>query len=935
MRMRYKLFFLFLFIQGLLFGQGTYPIKNFSPSDYKARNQNWAIAQSESGEMYIANNEGLLQYNGLRWTLFPSPNRSELRSVYLVDERIYTGCYREFGYWEEDQDGGLEYQSLSRSIQGDLQEDEVFWNISNYGEYIIFQSLKRIYFFNTQSKAIHHQDIAADRARLFKVKDRILFQVKDQGMMELVEGEPKPWASGEGISDKIIVHVASGEEGFLMVNEDAEFFQQTAEGLQAWQPADVEALKGIKVYSALRTRAGDWVLGTINKGTLILDKNGSLMQQIDRSRGLLNNTVLNLYEDQQGILWLGLDNGISLLFQNSAFREYRDELGQLGVIYGAVRLKGELVLGTNQGLYRYQPEQENEFERVPGSEGQVWFLRKEGDEILGGHNNGTFRYADGVFEWIYEGAGVFNILPVPGRPELLMQGTYQGLSLLERGNNGWKYLRELQGFSTSTRFFTWTSATKLWVNHEYKGLFELQLDKGLTSARLLKQYPPGGRSSSLVNFRDRVLYAHNNGIQVWNETTGIWEGDQELTQLYQAENDRLDGILIPENEGGRLWGIGRKGLFYASQQKIDGRLQSRQIDLSAEVRQTLGTAGFECIAAIDDDVYLLGRNEGFLLIDLNVLRENVHELSLLSIRQDVFPQGSRLLKITEGGLDLAANPGELQIELGVDRIPVFQEVYYQYRIPGQTEEWSPWSTNPVVRLSGLPVGNYKVEFRSRINTSLNTTTRSLAISVSPPWYGRWWAVILYILFFLLLLWGIHHLYKSYYDKEREKMQRRVEEQREREQREAQQKITEIEYEKLQQEMESKNRELAVSTMSMIKKNEFLNEIKKQLQVTDLNEVKPIIRKINKSLTNEDDWKFFENAFNQADQHFLKKIKSLHPDLTSNDLRICAYLRLNLSSKEIAPLLNISVKSVEVKRYRLRKKLKLEGKDNLIDYILGI
>jgi DNA-binding CsgD family transcriptional regulator len=136
-------------------------------------------------------------------------------------------------------------------------------------------------------------------------------------------------------------------------------------------------------------------------------------------------------------------------------------------------------------------------------------------------------------------------------------------------------------------------------------------------------------------------------------------------------------------------------------------------------------------------------------------------------------------------------------------------------------------------------------------------------------------------------------------------------------------------------MESKNRELAVSTMSMIKKNEFLNEIKKQLQSTDLLEVKPIIRKINKSLTNEDDWKFFENAFNQADQHFLKKIKNLHPGLTPNDLKICAYLRLNLSSKEIAPLLNISVKSVEVKRYRLRKKLELGAKDSLTDYILGI
>ena len=69
--------------------------------------------------------------------------------------------------------------------------------------------------------------------------------------------------------------------------------------------------------------------------------------------------------------------------------------------------------------------------------------------------------------------------------------------------------------------------------------------------------------------------------------------------------------------------------------------------------------------------------------------------------------------------------------------------------------------------------------------------------------------------------------------------------------------------------------------------------------------------------------------------FIKKIKSLHPELTPNDLRLCAYLRLNLPSKEIAPLLNISHRSVEVKRYRLRKKMNLDHKENLTEYILNL
>ena len=95
------------------------------------------------------------------------------------------------------------------------------------------------------------------------------------------------------------------------------------------------------------------------------------------------------------------------------------------------------------------------------------------------------------------------------------------------------------------------------------------------------------------------------------------------------------------------------------------------------------------------------------------------------------------------------------------------------------------------------------------------------------------------------------------------------------------------------------------------------------------------RLLTRNLNNTDDWNLFEEAFNNADKDFLKKVKTLHPSLTSNDLRLCAYLRLNLSSKEIAPLLNISNRSVEVKRYRLRKKMELPHDSSLSDYILEI
>lgn len=145
-------------------------------------------------------------------------------------------------------------------------------------------------------------------------------------------------------------------------------------------------------------------------------------------------------------------------------------------------------------------------------------------------------------------------------------------------------------------------------------------------------------------------------------------------------------------------------------------------------------------------------------------------------------------------------------------------------------------------------------------------------------------------------------------------------------------------EQLSQDVDNKNRELAVSTMSLNSKNELLAFIKEDLKKTtqdDNKNIKSVIRTINNNITEEDSWKIFKEAFDSADKDFLKRIKQLHPLLTPNDLRLCAYLRLNLSSKEIAPLFNISVRSVEIKRYRLRKKMDLRHEIGLVEYILAV
>ena len=139
----------------------------------------------------------------------------------------------------------------------------------------------------------------------------------------------------------------------------------------------------------------------------------------------------------------------------------------------------------------------------------------------------------------------------------------------------------------------------------------------------------------------------------------------------------------------------------------------------------------------------------------------------------------------------------------------------------------------------------------------------------------------------------------------------------------------------------KNKELANATMQMLHKNKILINLKEELKkikgtLDDEQKYKVqwLLRKIDKEIDNEKQWKVFETQFERVHEEFLFRIKSAYPDLTPRELKLCAYLRMNVSSKEIAALMNISTRGVEISRYRLRKKLDLTREINLTDFILS-
>lgn len=917
-------------------GQERPPIQIFTPEIYGGENQNWMISQATNNYIYVANNAGLLEYNGAKWTRYPSPNNTILRSVKVIDDKIYTGCYMEFGYWFKNEFGKLIYTSLVPLINKKMVEDEQIWDIVSLDKWILFRSFSRIYMFNTLNNEFKIVSSKNTILRIFKVNNEIYFQELNNGIFKLEEGIPVLFIKSNEFNNDEVIFIGFFDKGLTLITKSSGFFKYVDGTCYKWI-VDEKLFYNINVYSSLQLNDHSYLIGTISHGLIHISKTGKEISHLNQFNGISNNTVLSLFEDRDGNIWLGLDNGINCINLKSPFNIFFDKEGLIGTVYTSKIHQGYLYLGTNQGLfYKHLNDKTSNFNFINGTNGQVWSLEVFDNKLFCGHNLGTFIVDKENISLISNFSGTWQIKPIENNKNLLIQGNYLGLSILEKINNNWKFRNKIEGFDNSARFFEFTKSDEIWVNHEYKGVFKLTLKKDFSSFSKVFQSPnlPKGKNSSLVTYKNQIFYAYKEGLLKYNRSSSTFIKDTLYSKIMTTD-DYLSGKLVVD-DAQRLWAFTKNEINYTTANQIDNSPKVNTISLPATLRKTM--VGFENITNIDNNTYLLGTSNGYIKLDLSKIITQDYNININAIN---------LIENSNHITELSINPIKSQ-EFGYKKnsfkfyfsVPIYDKftiVKYQYKLDGLPyRSWSNWSQTPEALFENLPSGNYNFKVRALVGNKLTLNVASYLFVIKKPWYLTNFAMVVYVLILLTLSLLIHYAYNRYYSIQKQRLIDINKKKIERSQLVSEKEIMSLKNNQLRQDIEGKNRELAISTMSLIKKNELLNILKKELIKIDSNpEAKSAINIIDKNINNNKDWEFFQEAFNNADKNFLNKVKELHPDLTPNDLKFCAYLRLNLSSKEIAPLLNVSVRSVEIKRYRLRKKMDLPHQKSLVSYILEI
>lgn len=924
-----KQFLILFFFSLSIYTQSFPPIQSYTPQEYSAANQNWKISETSKNEILFANSEALLLFNGTSWNKYSSPNGSIVRSVKNIDDKIYIGSHSDFGFFQKSNNGVLVYTSLVEKLNLIIEEDEEFWNILLLDNWIIFQSISRLIFIDKNNNDVKYLKLKGIINNSFSI-DKQIYIALNTGLFKLVNGQSELVIDSNQLPSQI-VNIFNSENGLLILTSKHGFYLEKSPGVLIRVNSSLDSLNdGFSIFSAIQLQDSSYALGSVGQGLFLLDSDLKSLKKIDKSRGLANNTVLSLYEDTKNNIWLGLDNGITVINNDSPFSIYSDSDGVLGTIYATKLFNKILYVGTNQGLFFKKYNTDEPFRLIKETSGQVWSLIEIDNTLFCGHNNGTFIVSNGSVKKISNTNGSWTFRKISNDSSDVLEGSYYGLKILSKVNEQWIVKNNITGFDISSRFFEISNNGKIIVSHGYKGVYKLSVNSDFTNIidYELDSIALKGGNTSLAKFDNNIYYNYDKGMLKYNSLSNDFSKDTLLSNL--SSKDLLYGIIRNDFDG-KLWLFSENNIHYVYKDLVSGNKKVSSIVSTNQLRRTV----FENISKIDESNYVIGTNNGYITLDLDKYKLLPPKVNISKIESYELNQNPISVN-NEEFIQFESSFNNLRFHTNVSNYQKFQPITFEYLLEGYLPEWVSVKESPFIEFNNLKPGDYEFRVRARVGDFYSSNVDSISFSVESPWYFSNFMIANYFLVFAIVFFLFNRSYEKYYREKEQKIIRTNQNKLELIEIEKKQALMAVENIKLQNDIESKNRELAVSTMSMIKKNQFLSKIKSDLKKSESGDkIFSVIKMIDRNLNNKDDWKFFEEAFNNADKDFLKKVKSTHPSLTNNDLRLCAYLRLNLSSKDIAPLLNISLSSVEIKRYRLRKKMQLTHNEGLTDHLLSL
>lgn len=949
MRKTHLFFVLFLLLPLSVFAEWTNLINNYSRRDYKAGSQNWQIIQLDNHWMYFANKMGILEYNGKDWNLYPLNNNTDTRSLFYSKKegRIYTGGIHEFGYLEPDASGKMRYHCL---WDPSSQVSSAFGNIWN-----IYEIDNAIYFCEDKAiiKWIDNDFISIkspDKIDCSCLINNTLHIGTPSGVYILAGGAFYRLQHTEPLIQKKLRSILPFDDNKVMIATAREgLFVWDEDGLQPFHTEVDDFLKENELFS-ISIHGNQLAIGTVLKGVVLITKEGKLLKHINESHGLQNNTVLSTFFDVNGNLWLGLDNGIDYVALNYPITNLYSTTNFYGAGYTAKLHRGKLYLGTNRGLYVCNwpvpsTPAAPELELIEGTQGQVWGLQVLNNELYLCHDRGLFIVESRSIRDLELQVGVWDLQPMAGDENKFWVSTYNGFCILMKKPDWIFDVHQIPSINSSIINFETDIHDDLFLRNSWNELLRISLDEKYTSVKEEKRYRPSDIPEDyyISKWDDNIVLPSASGFYSYTKERTFVK-DANLNQLFETTR-RSGAYRSLEQAGDAIWVLGENilGVKYADSGQPEVCYHNLPL-----------ITNFERLLPVTDSMVIIPNENGFALWNLTAQSKKPnYPLQIMDVRIVKNPEsleGGEVIMNTGDNVEIPYKNNSLVIRYSL--INYSNQSNVQFRTKFDDENWSDYSQVDLKTYSDISIGSHTFQVSTQLDDG-SMVENSFSFTILPPWYRTMGAYIVYCILLLFLLfclwyWDDKRIKKKEHHMklEQEKVIELKEETFKIETEKKEKEIIHLKNERLEMDIRHKSQELANSAINLGRKNEVLIEIKEELlklledsqDNMELSTLRQKIMKVNNridsNIQDDDSLRKFEENFDLVHNNFMDRLISNYPVLTVPERKMCAYIKMQLSSKEIAPLLNISVRGAETLRYRLRKKLELSRDESLTQFLIN-
>lgn len=757
-------FYVFAIVQSL-FAQTPF-IRNFTPQDYKMSGQNWSIIQDQRGVMYFANNQGVLEYDGIHWRSISTPTRA--RSLCIGKNGvIYVGLETDFGYLLPDSKGKLVYTSLKDKIPIEHQEVKQVWSIFPLKNEIVFVAANKLY--------IHHDDhievVVSDMGfkNEFVVNNQLYIQKKN-GSLWIYQNEVlHRLNTGHELNNATIkemlpykdneILLATFHQGLFIYNPDTP--------LQIRKPKGFETIDNylIKndIYCGAMLYNDHIAIATNTDGIITFDKSGKIDAFYNHHNGLQSNSVYYLFTDSNQQLWVALENGISHIMNNLPFTYYSDKDGLDGSVYCAQRFEDRFYVGTSD--YLYVQKDDGNFKSIAGTSGQNYYLYQANGVLLSGnHSVGLHQVKNGsiVQPTDYKNlGGSIAFLRLHAFPQyIIAQVLNSRLALLEYTNETWTFRHFIEGFHKNTRYMVDDDQGNLWIQAENK-LYKLRLNKSLDRVNSIQEFT--GEDFKLAN-AFILPYRINEGEVIFSTDKGVYR--------YQAEGNYFEphpdfsmftggAFHMRQAQGSQeIWfeeyldnGTNEKGVL----QLVNGKYEIYKTPFYKFTDRSCTNA--YSLNPISDSIVFFGTNMG--LLEYHPKQKVDYDIPFNTLIREVYAKDSLLYGGTaletpapsNNPITIAFHNSDMIFNYAATFYEESEKNRFSYRLLGSADtSWSSWTTDHKKEYSSLYEGEYVFEVRAQ-NIYRKTGRKAVfAFTILPPWQRTWLAYLLYAVFAVFIVW---------------------------------------------------------------------------------------------------------------------------------------------------------------------------------------